>query len=59
MGLKEQIRRFRAWQKEAVHYSDERLEPHHCPNCGHDFEGNYCPVCRQDAGDGRITWKWV
>ena len=59
MGLKEQIRRFRAWQKEAVHYSDEHLEPHHCPNCGHDFEGNYCPVCRQGAGDGRITWKWV
>ena len=59
MGLKEQIRRFRAWQKEAVHYSDEHLEPHHCPNCGHDFEGNYCPVYRQNAGDGRITWKWV
>lgn len=59
MGLKKQIQRFRVWQENAVHYSDEKLEPHHCPNCGHDFEGNYCPVCRQDAGDGRITWKWV
>ena len=18
-----------------------------CPNCGHEFKGNYCPVCRQ------------
>ena len=23
------------------------------------FRGNYCPVCRQDAKDGRITWRWV
>ncbi len=59
MGLKQLWMRFRAGQKEAVHYSDESLEVHHCPNCGHDFEGRYCPVCRQDAGDGRITWKWV
>lgn len=59
MKIKDLKSRFRAWQKEAVHYSTDELEEHHCPNCGHDFEGNYCPVCRQDAGDGRITWKWV
>ena len=23
------------------------------------FNGNYCPVCSQGAGDGHITWKWV
>lgn len=56
---KELYRRFRAWQEEPVRFSDEALEEHRCPNCGHEFKGNYCPVCRQDAGDGRITWKWV
>ena len=40
-------------------YSDEELEEHQCPNCGHVFKGNYCPSCSQGAGDGHITWKWV
>ena len=40
-------------------YSEEGLEEHQCPNCGHVFKGNYCPVCSQGAGDGHITWKWV
>ena len=44
MGLKQLWTRFRAWQKEAVHYSDESLEVHHCPNCGHDFEQNLTVV---------------
>jgi hypothetical protein len=24
--------------------------PTTCPNCGHDFTGNYCPNCGQEAG---------
>lgn len=59
MKLKELWHKYRAWQKDSVHYSADGLEEHRCPNCGHEFKGNYCPVCRQDAGDGRITWKWV
>lgn len=59
MSLKKQYSRFRAWQKGPRHYSGQGLEEHHCPNCDHDFTGNFCPVCGQAAGDGRITWEWV
>lgn len=59
MTLKERYRRFRAWQKEPRRYSNQEMEEHHCSNCDHDFTGNYCPVCGQSAGDGRITWAWV
>lgn len=59
MNLKEQFARFRAWQKAPIHYPDISPEEHTCANCGHRFRGNFCPVCRQEAGDGRITWRWV
>ena len=59
MNLKETLGRFRAWQDKPYHYSDEEQEEHRCANCGHVFKGNYCPVCRQDARDGRVTWRWV
>ena len=59
MKLKETLRRFPARQNKLALYSDEELEECRCANCGHVFKGNYCPVCRQEVGDGRITWKWV
>lgn len=60
MNLKEQYRRFRTWQKTPQRYIDKGLEKsQHCANCGHEYTGNYCPVCGQQAGDGRITWRWV
>ncbi len=59
MNLKEILGRFRTWQNKPYHNSDEEQEEHRCANCGNVFRGNYCPVCRQDAKDGRITWKWV
>lgn len=59
MTPKALYRRFRTWQKEPLHYSIKKKGCHHCANCGHEYEGNYCPVCRQEAGDGRITWEWV
>lgn len=59
MKLVEQYRRFRAWQKKPTRYTNRNADRHRCANCGHEFEGNYCPICRQEAGDGRITWRWV
>ncbi len=60
MTLKERYRRFRAWQKEPQRYVDKGLDKHHlCANCGHEYEGRYCPVCGQAAGDGRVTWRSV
>ena len=59
MNLTEQYRRFRAWQREPRRYSDKEMGEHRCANCGHDFTGNYCPVCGQKASWGRITWAAV
>ena len=30
--------------------------PQHCLNCGHSYEGAYCPRCGQSHTTGRITW---
>ena len=47
------------WRNKTRNHSDEELQEHCCANCGHVFKGNYCPICRQEAGDGRITWRSV
>lgn len=59
MSLKEQYRRFRTWQKKPTYHWDKDVAEHCCPNCGHVFSGNYCPICGQQGGDGHITWRWV
>lgn len=59
MRLKERFRRFRTWQKETRQYSVKDPGPHRCACCGNEFEGNYCPVCGQASGVGRITWASV
>lgn len=35
------------------------MEGHRCANCGHEFAGNYCPVCGQKADGTRVTWRWA
>lgn len=30
-----------------------------CLNCGHSFEGNYCPNCGQSANTKRIGWSFI
>lgn len=59
MKLKELIRRFRAWQHEPYHYDAPSGKKHHCNNCGHSFQGEFCPVCGQRARIGHVTWKSV
>lgn len=34
-------------------------EVHACMNCGHEYQGNFCPTCGQKATAGRITWDTV
>ena len=34
-------------------------EVHTCSNCGHEYQGNFCPACGQKATAGRITWGTV
>ena len=59
MNIKRLILRFRAWQRNPVQFSDKGLEEHCCANCGHTYTGKYCPVCGQEAGDKRITWRSI
>lgn len=59
MKFKQLIAKFRKWQREPFTYSRDYSKSHLCNNCGETFECNYCPVCGQRAGTGRITWKSV
>lgn len=54
------LRRFFRWQQAVPHYACRHEgEVQHCHNCGRDFDGNFCPVCGQRAGVGRVGWQSV
>ena len=57
--LKEKYERFKQWQERPYEYKVMSDEVHHCNNCGNEFTGNFCPVCSQKAGMGRICWSSV
>lgn len=57
--LKEKIQRFRQWQEQPFEFKLKSDEVHHCNNCGNDYTGNFCPICSQKAGLGRINWQSV
>ena len=59
MNLIEAVARFRTWQKTPRQYSNQNLGSHCCANCGHEYTGNFCPVCGQSGNEGRITWRSV
>jgi len=58
-SIRSRYRRFRQWQLDPFQYKHDDRAMHHCINCGHDFAGNFCPVCSQQRGIGPITWKSV
>lgn len=55
--MREYYRRFRRWQLEPFHYANHSDGEVVCQNCGTTFDGNFCPICGQKAGVGRITWQ--
>ena len=57
--LKDKYSRFKQWQEQPYEYKLASDEVHHCNNCHHDCTGNYCPICSQKAGQGRIGWRSV
>lgn len=57
--IKEKYRHFKQWQEKPYNYKLLSDEVQHCNNCGNDFTGNYCPICSQKAGMGRIGWRSV
>lgn len=59
INFRKHYRRFRAWQLRPRRHTNPTMDEHRCNNCGHAFNGNYCPVCGQKATWGRVTWKSV
>ena len=57
--LKDYYRRFKQWQEQPFEYKLGSDEVQHCNNCGNEYKGNFCPICSQKAGMGRIGWRSV
>lgn len=57
--LKGKYRQFKQWQEKPHDYKLLSDAVQHCNNCGNDFTGNFCPICSQKAGMGRIGWSSV
>lgn len=57
--IKEKYEHFKQWQEKPHDYKLLSNEVQHCNNCGNDFTGNFCPICSQKAGMGRIGWHSV
>ena len=58
-NIKSRLQSFKEWQDKPFDYTFNPDEVKHCSNCEHDFIGNFCPVCSQKAGMGRIGWHSV
>ena len=59
MDLKGLYKRFKQWQITPFEYQPYGDETHLCSNCGHEFRGNYCPLCSQRSKQGRVNWSSV
>ena len=59
MKIEDALDRFKRWQEKPYEYRLISEETHHCNNCGNDYTGNFCPICSQKAGSGRIGWQSV
>ncbi|MBO4870753.1 MAG: DUF3667 domain-containing protein [Muribaculaceae bacterium] len=59
MQFKQRLKQFREWQREPFQYVNHSQGPTRCANCGTEFDSNYCPMCAQKAGVGRVGWKTV
>jgi len=59
MDLTKAYQHFRSWQLEPHEFKCKSKGINTCANCGHSFEGDYCPVCGQKYNIGRPDWKTV
>lgn len=50
--------RLKQWQQSPVKYEFPG-KTYRCHCCGHEHDGNYCPLCGQKSTHGPITWKSV
>lgn len=49
--------RFAAWQRKVPDIPALRAVRTVCKNCGHTFDGNFCPRCGQSASESKFTFK--
>ena len=57
MSLNVLYHKFRRWQADPYPKRELTGEKHVCHNCETEFEGNFCPICGQDASLGNADWK--
>lgn len=57
--IKDTYMRFKHWQEQPIEYKLASTDLQHCNNCGHEYTGNFCPLCSQKAGLGHISWLSV
>lgn len=57
--IKERYERFKTWKRFGTEFKIKDPTGHTCACCGHEYEGNFCPVCGQKAGERRITWAML
>lgn len=59
MKIKKCYQRFKEWKRNPRPKYKVDTQKHTCCNCGHEFEGTYCPVCGQKGVVGAVDWKSV
>ena len=40
-------------------FAYDKSQQHHCPCCGEDYRGNYCPACGLPTGKGPVNWHSI
>lgn len=59
MKLAQRLERYCRRQREVRSFTYDKTQLHHCPCCGEDYAGNYCPACGLPTGKGPITWHSI
>ena len=58
--IRQYLRRLMRWQQADPHFVNRHADSEQqCHCCGTRFEGNFCPLCGQRAGVGRVGWQSV
>lgn len=59
MKLTKRLRNSKHLKRELREFTADKAHLNHCPCCGENYRGNYCPVCGLPTGKGDITWKSI
>lgn len=59
MKLVKRLKKNKHLKPELRNFTADKSLLNHCPCCGEEYRGNYCPVCGLPTGKGDITWKSI